>query len=192
MRSRQRERLSAKPRGQNERATVVLSGIAHAERRAGSLGTHECCRRRRRLHGRLLRRFPLSGLWTPMAGRVGAMNKRHRVFVILDPDTGKPTRILRRADFKMSGPAPIEWPRTDAVRSIRQQVYERDKECQRCGKPLTWATGHLDEKVSRGEGGEISLDNCWMLCARCHILSPTSEHSNRSLRFGERNDQDVL
>src|SRR5882672_1978935 len=66
-----------------------------------------------------------------------------------------PGRLLRRADFKMSGPAPIEWPRTDAVRSIRQQVYERDKECQRCGKPLTWATGHLDEKVSRGEGGEI-------------------------------------
>jgi 5-methylcytosine-specific restriction endonuclease McrA len=113
---------------------------------------------------------------------------RNRVFVVLDPATGKPSRILRRVDYKVSGPVPIEWPRTDAVRSIRQQVYERDKECQRCGKPLTWKTLHCDEKISKGEGGEISLENCWGLCASCHILSPTSEHGNRRLRFNERND----
>ena len=113
------------------------------------------------------------------------MNRRHRVFVELDPATGKPTRIIKRVDYKMDGPAPIEWPRTDAVRSIRQQVYERDKECQRCGKPLTWKTGHMDEKISKGDGGEVSLANCWMLCFDCHEGTPTSEHGARRLMFGE-------
>ena|SRR5579859_3676383 len=79
-------------------------------------------------------------------------------------------------------------PYSQAVYIIRALVYNRAKrECERCAKRLTWEQMHMDEKVSRGEGGIISLDNCWCLCADCHILRPESEHGER--RWGGKAEE---
>ena len=73
----------------------------------------------------------------------------------------------------------VEMDRMRAVVHIRRRVYARAKgRCEKCNETLTPMTAHMDEKVSRGEGGNISLDNCWLLCSNCHT-GPTGEHSNR-------------
>jgi 5-methylcytosine-specific restriction endonuclease McrA len=78
--------------------------------------------------------------------------------------------------------------RRDAVRAIRVQVYAAcGGECQRCSKRITWAQMHMDEKISRGDGGEISVSNGWGLCSECHIWGRNAEHSDRKPRFGEKN-----
>lgn len=105
---------------------------------------------------------------------------RNRCFVELKD--GKCVRIFRNpADARLSGVEVFEWARKDATGSIRQQVYDRAQgECERCGKRLSWKQMHMDEKVSRGEGGEISLDNSWVLCYDCHLgENEYSEHGNR-------------
>ena len=80
----------------------------------------------------------------------------------------------------------IEYPRRDAVEIIRRKVFQRAKnQCERCSKRLTWDSMHLDEKISRGEGGFIGMENSWALCADCHILRKDSEHGDRRLMFGE-------
>ena len=39
----------------------------------------------------------------------------------------------------------------------------------RCGKPVTWETGHLCHIVSRGAGGPDSAENTYCGCAECHL-----------------------
>jgi hypothetical protein len=84
----------------------------------------------------------------------------------------------------------MEYPRDDAVAAIRKNVFIRcHNECENCGKFITFSTGHLDERVSRGKGGEISVDNCQFLCANCHIIGPESKHGARLPRFGPQTGQ---
>jgi 5-methylcytosine-specific restriction endonuclease McrA len=121
-----------------------------------------------------------------------APGDRYKVWVEIDPKSGLPIRIVKSRYEVYS--LPLEkiafWPRSEAVGLIRKQIFDRDKDCQRCGKTLTRATMHMDEKVSKGEGGEVSLKNCWALCYECHEGNKsTSEHGNRMVRFGESNDQ---
>ncbi len=74
----------------------------------------------------------------------------------------------------------VEWPRKDATFQIRDFVFKRAAgQCERCGKRLSWPQGHMDERVSRGEGGEMSIFNSWWLCYDCHI---NIEHGNRRLQ----------
>ncbi len=76
--------------------------------------------------------------------------------------------------------------RNEAVGDIRTQVFNRAGwHCERCGTPLTYQTGQMDERVSKGEGGEVSLDNCWLLCHGCHQGRPDAEHGNRQPQFGK-------
>lgn len=95
-----------------------------------------------------------------------------------------PTEIFKnRAEaaraFVGTGVHTVEMDRARAVVHIRSKVYARAKgRCEKCNETLTPNSAHMDEKVSRGEGGNISLDNCWLLCSNCHI-GPTGEHSNR-------------
>lgn len=73
-----------------------------------------------------------------------------------------------------------KWPRAKAVAAIRQAVYQRsDGECERCGRPITWKTMQLHERMPKSLGGEVSLSNCWALCHGCHQERPDSEHGNR-------------
>jgi hypothetical protein len=85
-------------------------------------------------------------------------------------------------DF-LSGDQLGQVPRNYAIREIRRQIYDRQEgRCLYCPKLITWAGGHMHEKVPRGKGGEISLENSVMLCADCHL---NQEHGNRKPRFGK-------
>ena|ERR1700719_1258099 len=76
-----------------------------------------------------------------------------------------------------------EMERALATRQIRIQVWNRQNgTCVRCPKILTWESGHLHERETRGQGGNISLDNSEMLCYTCH-LGFDGVHQNRQLRF---------
>lgn len=75
-----------------------------------------------------------------------------------------------------------EYPRKNAVAAIRQRVYELSGGfCKDCGGIIT-VNFHMHEEISRGKGGEISIENSIALCSRCHL---EFEHGNRRLRFGE-------
>lgn len=81
-----------------------------------------------------------------------------------------------------------ETDRTEAVREIRRQVFERqDYLCRHCPNLITWAAGEMNEIVPKGRGGEVSLDNCEALCHDCH-QGRTGVHGNRRTRFGERRE----
>lgn len=107
---------------------------------------------------------------------------RNRCFVeVIDR---VPVRIFRTPLAAKLSPAynedrVREWPRIDATRAIREFVYKRSNgECERCGALITRQTGHMHEKVSRGDGGEISIYNSIFICSDCHI-GRNGEHGNR-------------
>jgi 5-methylcytosine-specific restriction endonuclease McrA len=65
------------------------------------------------------------------------------------------------------------------VGEIRDEIWKRqDGLCLRCGDYVTKATAHLHEVISRGKGGEVSLDNSIILCSACHI-GVRGVHGNR-------------
>jgi len=109
---------------------------------------------------------------------------RQRCLVELGAD-GQPIKIFKHRWQAARCENVGEWPRADAVFVIRQQVFKRANGlCERCGARLTWKTMQMDEKVSKGEGGLVSLDNCWALCYGCHQGNRDSEHGER--RWGGR------
>ena len=55
------------------------------------------------------------------------------------------------------------------LESLRRRVFVRDNfRCVKCGRTVTWATGELHEKDSRGHGGSRTMENCEVLCGDCH------------------------
>lgn len=106
---------------------------------------------------------------------------RTRVYVETDSTGANIIRVFKSVGLaamaQVEGRSVTEWPRKDAVESVRRQVFERAKKsCEDCGKPVTWSQLHLHEKHSRGRGGEISLDNCMALCYLCHNGSAGARH----------------
>lgn len=107
-------------------------------------------------------------------------------------ERGDPIRIIKTA--KLARLLPVEevaeWPRADAIRSIRWQIYQRSKneegqsECEWCGRYLTQETGHMHETIfrsqrdSNGNKGEVSLANSVFICSDCH-LGPNGAHKER-------------
>ena len=74
--------------------------------------------------------------------------------------------------------------KASAVCNIRRQVFKRDGyTCTHCGKSVTWDTGHMHERVWKGRGGEVSVENCVCLCAQCHLDDPVAGHGKRRLQF---------
>lgn len=97
----------------------------------------------------------------------------------IDPATGLPIRIFRiqQAAFKLPPDRVREWPKRDAVESIRRQVFARTGgECEFCAKRITWDSMHMHEQQHKSLGGEVSLENSVGLCARCHL---DVEHGDR-------------
>lgn len=69
---------------------------------------------------------------------------------------------------------------------IRRAIYnQQDGHCLWCDKFVTWGQAHLHEKVARGKGGQISLENSIILCADCHI-GPKGAHGNRRPKFSKK------
>lgn len=83
-------------------------------------------------------------------------------------------------------PEPIirEMEHAQAVGEIRRQVFERDEyKCVRCGLDVVWERGYsnsgeMDERVPKGRGGEVSVENCQTLCHPCH-QGPTGKHQRQ-------------
>lgn len=78
----------------------------------------------------------------------------------------------------------------DALEKLRRECFERDSyRCQhilglgysvtsspmvfetRCGRRITWESGHMCHRKSRGAGGSDTLDNVFTGCAECHMRS---------------------
>lgn len=107
------------------------------------------------------------------------------VFVEVD-SSGAVLRILKTTREAVALPADRvrEMERADAVKDIRLFVYERcggtlHGECEWCGAPVTFDTGHMHEKHFKGRGGEVSKENCVFICPGCHIGRPDSAHGDR-------------
>lgn len=70
------------------------------------------------------------------------------------------------------------------VGEIRHEIYVRqDGHCISCNANLTEKMMHMHEKVFRGKGGEISLENSEGLCYRCHIDNKPFGHGKRKPQF---------
>lgn len=55
------------------------------------------------------------------------------------------------------------------MRALRLRVFKRDQfTCVRCGCQVTWDTGEMAHRKSRGAGGSDTDDNCETSCRPCH------------------------
>lgn len=104
---------------------------------------------------------------------------------------GRAIRIFRNkksaySAYETPGPSIAKLDRSQAVREIRRQIYDRQQgRCLYCPTLLSWAGMHLHEKQHRGQGGEISLANSAGLCYNCHI---NGEHGDRKPNFQKVNE----
>lgn len=72
---------------------------------------------------------------------------------------------------------------------IRRAIWERQGgTCVRCPTIITWKSLHMHERVHRGRGGEISLENSEGLCYECH-LGVRGVHPEKQLNFRKRKDR---
>jgi 5-methylcytosine-specific restriction endonuclease McrA len=103
-----------------------------------------------------------------------------KVYVELEWD-GTILRVVKNAEAWKIPPERLRhWPKADAIRTIRKQVFERaGYMCEFCGKNLTWEGGEMHEKLPKGKGGEVSMDNSVAVCHQCHTGRADSEHGNR-------------
>ena len=104
---------------------------------------------------------------------------KNRVLCEIEPDTRKIIRILRFGGTALflKPEQVMEYPKTEAVKLVRQRVYEIARgECRNCGRAITWHGFHMHEQNPKGKGGEVSVYNSVALCADCHL---NHEHGNR-------------
>ena|ERR1700722_13255155 len=74
--------------------------------------------------------------------------------------------------------------RAIAVESIRRQIWKRDGHtCTHCGAIVSWFTMQMHERIWRGRGGEISLDNGTCLCDNCHADDEVAGHGKRKIQW---------
>jgi hypothetical protein len=110
---------------------------------------------------------------------------------------GLPVRIFKNAKRALDLPPErvSEWPKKEAVGSIRHQIFVRCAgKCEYgCGRsfpedgPLR-VRMHMHEEVPKGSvhtTGEVSLANSKAICYYCHFEDDPRGHQNRRLHFGE-------
>ena len=97
------------------------------------------------------------------------------VWAAVDPDTLLAIRIFKNHKAMVEAMPYVEDGPTQkmdrglAVSQIRRQIWNRQEGlCARCPQIITFLTSQMHEKIHRGEGGEISLENSELLCAKCH------------------------
>jgi len=105
--------------------------------------------------------------------------------VLVELRFGKPYTIFKTEKSVPLNVEVIVMEKADAVRSIRDDVWFRqDGECLRCGEIITKPGFHMHERVHKGRGGLVSLDNAMGLCYSCH-LGKRGVHPEKQVRFGE-------
>jgi 5-methylcytosine-specific restriction endonuclease McrA len=111
--------------------------------------------------------------------------KSKLVWVELDLINGLAVRIFRNRKEALSAVAIVDFiTKVDATRQIRRAVFIRDIfACVKCGKALSWSSGHMHERIAKGKEGEVSLDNSELRCYDCHLLDEVSGHGNRRPKF---------
>ena len=65
----------------------------------------------------------------------------------------------------------VVWPMCYAVAvyHIRRAIWLRSEgQCEICSSVVSEDSGQMHEKVHRGHGGEISIDNSVFICWKCH------------------------
>ena len=78
----------------------------------------------------------------------------------------------------------VEMDKAEAIGAIRRRLFlAQGGRCLQCNKIVTEEQAHMHERVHRGQGGNISLDNSEILCSNCHI-GPDGAHGNRRPQFG--------
>lgn len=113
--------------------------------------------------------------------------KDQKAWVELGPDR-KAVRIFKN---KKSAVRCIRWPefvsyvlRAVAVTEIRRKIWDRDKHtCTHCGAIVTWYVMQMHERIWRGRGGEISVDNGTTLCENCHQHDEVAGHGKRKIKW---------
>lgn len=60
---------------------------------------------------------------------------------------------------------------------LRLQVFERDRNCVKCGKYLHDSVAVHHRKL-RKQGGKDDITNLVALCSTCHNIAPDSVHQN--------------
>ena len=116
------------------------------------------------------------------------MKKQPKIVHVEIGPEGKPVRIFNSKAW-LDCENTVLMDRSLAVRSIREQVFERSivldpeehNECEKCGRTIDWSTFEMNEKIPKGSSkrGEVSLENCEASCRACHQGGPDSAHGNR-------------
>jgi 5-methylcytosine-specific restriction endonuclease McrA len=109
-----------------------------------------------------------------------------KVWVEIDEDR-KPLRVFKNHKAMVLAMPYVEdgytaqMERREAVGAIREAIWTRQSGiCLNCPTILTRGSFHMHEKISRGHGGEVSLENSVGLCYTCHI---TIAHGDRLPQF---------
>lgn len=73
-----------------------------------------------------------------------------------------------------------------AKEALRRARFTLDRwKCVDCGRPVSWASGHLAHVVGRGAQGSDTMENTRTKCADCHLVG---EHCPKSVRRVEKGD----
>ena len=67
-------------------------------------------------------------------------------------------------------------------RALREQVFERDQVCVKCGLTLREPVAVHHRKL-RKHGGKDALSNLIALCSPCHNIAPDSVHQNPRMSY---------
>ena len=66
-----------------------------------------------------------------------------------------------------------------ALAALRRARFTMDRwKCVDCGRPVSWASGHLAHIVGRGAGGSDTMENTRTKCDDCHLVG---EHCPKSV-----------
>ena len=109
----------------------------------------------------------------------------HMVWVEIGDD-GRAVRLFKNLKATAGVTRVLYMLRASAVEDIRRQVWERDnKRCTHCGTMVGWHIMQLHERVWRGRGGAMSVENGCTLCADCHQNSEVAGHGTRQIRWSK-------
>lgn len=117
-------------------------------------------------------------------------------------DQGTPIRIFKPQKKAYTFPVEQvnEFPHGFAVGIIRRQVFQRagctriqPGCCEECGATIIWEagsynSGEMHEVISKGKGGEVSVDNSKAICRACHT-GPNGAHGNRRWHSAKLKEQ---
>ena len=105
------------------------------------------------------------------------------VWVEIGDESGLPVRIFKnqKAASRRGSWDRISYVlRSMAVSEIRRAIWERDgRRCTHCGRALTYQSLEMHERLWRGKGGEVSVENGTSLCGDCHQNDKVAGHGNR-------------